>query len=132
MKSCLPAMGMHEFDAVTLDHTQQPQDTLRARGCRGEIDHSHTDSSEVIKVRTIIGARDDEGILILESVDEIVDVLRAASRTRGDEQVQDVDRSGHPSSSSSLPPRRVLAALPEDRWPVARPRALGTGCGGLA
>jgi len=36
------------------------------------------------------------------------------------------------SSSSWLSSRRVLAALPEDRWPVARPWALGAGCGGLA
>jgi len=34
--------------------------------------------------------------------------------------------------SPRLSSRRVLAALPEDRGPVARPRALGTGCGGLA
>ena len=37
---------------------------------------------------------------------EIVDVLRAASRTRGDEQVQDVDRSGHRAAPAA--PSRTL------------------------
>src|SRR5688500_9353351 len=85
MKPCLPAVGMHESDAVSFDHPQQPQDAPRARGCRGESEYAHTDSLEAVKVRTIVGARDDEGILISESADEVVDMLRPPTYPLGND-----------------------------------------------
>ena len=116
------AVRVHDVDAVPLDQPHRQRQVTHAEPGQGQFDHRHPEVAEAVEEDPVTRCRDHHLELVAGQVaHEIVDVLRAASRTRGDEQVQDVDRSGHRATPAGDMGRGTASGSGRSARRVTRP-----------